>query len=286
MSNEQKKYRFLFIEPFSLPRNSSFARFSSEATKEQKIMNYSGLKHLLEDVEWDYPDGPVAAYGDWPVENREEMCFVAAGRLPVVREACESGKYNAIILAGGGEPGFNEAREIANRYNIPVTSFAYSQMHIASMIGNKFTIIDLAESHNMYYYNLVVQHQFTQRCASIRNIDIPLARPGYTDEFPMFEEQKKALRGESSVAVERAVKEAVEAIEEDSAEVITFGCAATFWIKPFLQKRLTEMGWEIPVLEGYGCAIELAKTMVDLGIHASNLMFPPTRPGYTRVKRF
>ena len=286
MSNEQKKYRFIFIAPFSLPQNSRFTRFSSGATKEQKVINYDGLKHLLEDVEWDYHDGPIAPYGDWPVENREEMCLVAAGRLPVVRIACESGKYNAIILAGGGEPGFNEAREIANRYNIPVTSFAYSQMHIASMIGNKFSIIDLAESHNMYYYNLVVQHQFTHKCASIRNINLPLPRPGHTDEFPMFEEQEKALRGEPSVAVERAVKEAVEAIEEDSAEVITFGCAATFWLKPFLQKRLNELGWEVPVLEGYSCAIGLAKIMVDLGIHASNLMFPAVRSGYTRVKRF
>jgi len=50
--------------------------------------------------------GPLATYGDWPVETREEFALVAAGRLAIVREASESAKYNAIVLLGGGEPGF------------------------------------------------------------------------------------------------------------------------------------------------------------------------------------
>jgi len=45
------------------------------------------------------------------------------------------GKYNAIITTGGIEPGFMEAREIARKYKIPVTACAFSQMHIASMLG-------------------------------------------------------------------------------------------------------------------------------------------------------
>jgi len=31
---------------------------------------------------------------------------------------------------------------------------------MATMLANKFSVIDFAESHNMYYYNLVVQHHF------------------------------------------------------------------------------------------------------------------------------
>jgi Asp/Glu/hydantoin racemase len=158
-------------------------------------------------------------------------------------------------------------------------------MHIASMLGNKFSVIDLAESHNMFYYNLVVQHRFTERCASIRNINFPLPRPGHEKGPFILNERDKALRGEPSEAVERAVKEAVSAIEEDGAEVITFGCSATFWLKPFLQKRLEEMGWEVPVLEGYGCAIVLAKSMVALGVDASGLNFPSDAPKKWRRKK-
>jgi hypothetical protein len=56
-------------------------------------------------------------------------------------------------------------------------------------------------------------------------------------------------------------------------------------MQSFLQKRLKETGWEIPVLEGYSCAIVLAKLFVDLGVDASGLTFPSDRPGQWRRKK-
>lgn len=288
MTGEKKKYRFLFIQPFELSTASTFADkyHTASLSKEQRLrMEYINIRHLLEDVEWDFHGGPAAPYGDWAVETREEFCYVAAARLPIVREACESGKYNAIVLLGGGEPGFLESREIARKYGIPVTSCAFSQMHIASMLGHKFSVIDFTEVHNMFYYDLVVRHGFTDRCASIRNINYYHDRPGYEGGSTIDEERDKALRGEPSEAVEQAVKEAVAAIEEDGAEVITFGCSDAFWLQTFLQKRLNEMGWEIPVLEGYSCAIVLARLFVDLGVDASGLNFPTERPKKWRRKK-
>ena len=285
MPAEEKKFRFLLIHAFRLPNTATCFTLPTDGPKESKILNFENIRPLLEDVEWDIDPGPLATYGDWQVETREEFCLVAAGRLPIVRQACESGKYNAIVLLGGGEPGFQESREIARAYGMPVTSCAFSQMHVASMLGNKFSVIDLAENHNMYYYNLVVQHRFADRCASIRNVNFPLPRPPYKVESTPREESEKALRGERSEMLERAVNEAVAAIEEDGAEVITFGCSATFWLRPFVQRRLNEIGWEVPVLEGYSCAITLAKAMVSLGVDASGLTFPGERPKKWRRKK-
>jgi len=39
------------------------------------------------------------------------------------------------------------------------------------------------------------------------------------------------------------------------------------------------------VLEGYSCAIVLAKLYVDLGVDASGLMFPGDRPRQWRRKK-
>ena len=280
-----KKYRFYLVNAFGLPANSRYRHRPMEGAKEVRLMNYDNVKHLLEDVEWDLHNGAVASYGDWPVENREEFGLAAAARIPIVREGCESGKYNAIVLLGGGEPGFFESREIGRKFNIPVTACGFSQMHFATMLGNKFSVIDMAESHNMYYYNVIVQHRLTDRCASIRNINYPLPRPGSDESRSIPKEKQKALAGERSDMVETALEEAVAAIEEDGAEVITFGCSALFWLQPFLQKRLNDMGWEIPVLEGYSCAIELAKAMVNLGIDASGLTFPGDHPKKIRRKK-
>jgi allantoin racemase len=289
-TKERREYRFLLIRPFTLPGNGRFKgkvapHLPGSVPKEQRLRFYKNIKHLMEDVEWDLHEGPLAPYGDWPVETMEEKCLVAAARLPIVREACESGKYNAIILLGGIDPGFLESREIGRRYKIPVTSSAFSQMHIACMLGNKFSIIDKAEVSIINQYHLVVQYHFAHRCASVRNINIPQLRPGYTDGLVLVEEEQKVLRGETSEAVERTVKESVAAIEEDGAEVINLGCSSLFWLQPYLQRRLNEMGWEVPVLEGYGCSIILAKTLVSLGVDASGLAFPSDRPKKWRRRK-
>jgi allantoin racemase len=284
---DEKRYRFLFIQPFRIPTDSRYLTWVVEGLKEERLMNYENLDlgRLLADVDWEIHPGPLAPYGDWPVENREEFALVAAARLPIVKEACESGRWNAIILLGGGEPGALESREIGKRYGIPVTSCASSQMHVATMLGTRFSIIDLAESHSMYYANLVVQHRMADRCASIRLIDFPLGRPPYTEGISLPKEKEKALRGEPSVGVAAAVTAAVCAIEEDGAEVITFGCSGTFWLQPFVREGLLDRGWDVPVLEGYSTAITQAKLMVDLGVDASGLLFPGDRPRGIRHRK-
>jgi Asp/Glu/hydantoin racemase len=153
------------------------------------------------------------------------------------------------------------------------------------MLGNRFSVVDLAENHNMYYADLVYEHRFAERCASIRNINYPLPRPPQSGKSAVHLAKNRAQRGETSEVVEAAVREAVAAIEEDGAEVITFGCSALFWLKPVLQKRLEEMGWEVPVLEGYSTAITLAKAMVDLGVSASGLTYPGAHPKKWRRRK-
>jgi len=282
------RYRFAMVRSFKLsPASGHPAAAGNGKPKEQQLPNHADVAPLLTDVEWDLVDGPVAPYGDWAVENREEFALVGAARLRIVREACETGRYNAIVLLGGGEPGAPACREIARRYHLPVTSAAFSQMHVASMLGNRFGVIDLAESHSMHYYDLVLQHRFADRCASIRSINFPHSRPpyGHDGDRDIHAEKQKALRGEQSAAVDEASDAAVAAIEEDGADVIFFSCSGMFWLRPFVEKRLHELGWEVPVLDGLSTSIVLAKAMVDLGVDASGLVYPGDRPRRWRPKR-
>jgi allantoin racemase len=285
LSEAKSKYRFLLIQAFSLPPGARYRMRQMQGSKEGMLMNYGDYAHLLQDVDWEVHPGAPAPHGDWPVETREEFCLVGASRLPVVRAACASGKHNAIVLLGGGDPGYAESREIGRRYGIPVSSCAHAQMHVATQLGNRFSIIDIAESHNMRMQDLVVQYRFAGHCASIRNIDFPLPRPPYTDDRPIQEQQEKAERGERSEMLEAAVEQSLVAIEEDGAEVLMLGCSAAFWMRPLLQQRLTALGWEVPVLEGYRCAIEQAKLLVNLGVDASGLAFPIDHPKKWRRKK-
>jgi Asp/Glu/hydantoin racemase len=275
------KPRFLFIQAFDLPLGSPYLHREYEGGKEAQLMNHASLKELLADVDWELDRGPVAAYGDWPVESREEYCIVGAGRLPIVRKACESGKYDAIVLLGGGDPGFQESREIARPYNVPVTACAHSQMHVASMLGQRFSVIEMGENLAMYYRDLIRLYGFEGRCASIRNINYKLARPNRTDSIDIRTEKAK---GESSEMFMAALEQSINAVEQDGAEVLIFGCSCNYWMQPLLQKRLEDIGWEVPVLEGYSSAIALAKTLLTLKRTSSGITFPSDRPRKVRSR--
>ena len=283
MAGERK--RLLLVQAFSFPEGARHYLRSPEGGRETQLMNYPDFAPLLADVDWDLDPGPLAPQGVAYVETREEFARVGVARLPIVRAACESGRYDAVVLLGGGDPGFIEAREIGQRHNIPVTACAHAQMHIAAMLGNKFSVIDISEAHNMHYYNLVVQYRCVEKCASIRCIDFPLPRASNPDARPIGPEKAAAERGERSEMLERAVAEFVAAIEEDGAEVIILGCSAAFWMQPFLRKRLRASGWEVPVLEGYSAAIAMAKMLTGLGVSVSGLAYPSDRPGKWRRKK-
>ena len=85
--------------------------------------------------------------------------------------------------------------------------------------------------------------------------------------------------------LEVSVRESVAAIEDDGAEVLILGCSAAYWMQPHLQQRLAALGWDVPVLEGYRCAIAQAKTMVDLGVSASGVAFPVDHPPKWRRRK-
>jgi allantoin racemase len=282
---QTNKYRFLLINAFSLAPGSAFQMRSFTGPKETQLYNYEDLKPFLADIDWELHPGARTTHGNFPVTTKEAFMSVGNNRLPLVREACASGKYSAIVLLGGGDPGYMEAREIAHHYRIPVTSSAHAQMHIAGLLGNKFSIVDIAETHNMQMHQLVVQYRLTERCASIRNVNFPLPSPNYPDDRPIQAERDRAVQSGTSDMLDAAVRESIAAIEEDGADVIMLGCSAAFWMQPLLQKKLSEIGWDVPVLEGARSAIAVAKMLVDLGLNASGLAFPGERPAKWRRKK-
>ncbi|HYF07299.1 MAG TPA: aspartate/glutamate racemase family protein [Acetobacteraceae bacterium] len=279
------RYRFLLINAFSLSEKAAYRMRAYTGRKEDMVLNHEVAAPLLADVEWDAHAGAPATHGDWPVETQEEFLSVGYNRLRVVQEACESGRYNAIVLLGGGDPGYLAAREIGKRHGVAVTSCAHAQMHLAFLLGHRFSILDISEVHNAQMVELVHQYRMTDRCASVRNVDVPLSRPANAGRPTIPDQKARHERGERSDMVEEAVAQSVAAIEEDGAEVIILGCSASYWLQPVLKRRLFDLGWDVPVLEGVKSAVAVARLLVDLGHTASGLMIPNDPPRAIRRRR-
>jgi Asp/Glu/hydantoin racemase len=280
------RYRFLLISAFSLPEGANYRMRAFRGKKMDMLLNGERLAPMLEGVEWEVHPGALATHGPFPVEMREEFAITGVNRLPLVREACESGKWNAIILLGGGDPGYAEAREIGHRYRVAVTACAHAQMYAACMLGTRFSILDISENHNLRMADLVVQYRMTDRCASIRNLEFPLPRPAHAGRVSVQDESERHASGEPSAMLEAAVTDSVSAIEEDGAESIIHACSAAYWLQAPLSQRLAELGWDVPVLEGYSAAVAQAKMLVDLGVDASGLAFPADPPKRVRRRKF
>ena len=284
------KYKFILIPPFHLPDENEFTvpgySVPQNKPKEERLLNADFVLPHLEDVEWELHPGAKPPYGNWSVETREEFAHAATARMSCVREACETGKYDAAILLGGGEPGFLESREIGREFGVVVTANAFSQMYLATMLGDGFSIIDIEGVHNVYYRDLIRTHQLTHRCRSIRSIGYSLPRPGDTDPDTLTKQCEAVARGDQNIVVERAVNQAEAAIVEDGAEVITLGCSMTFFLKPHIERGLKERGWDVPVLEGYTSSIELAKLMLNLNVNASGITYMGARPPKTNSRLY
>tara|TARA_S200000501_G_scaffold233367_1_gene218933 strand:+ start:5216 stop:6088 length:873 start_codon:yes stop_codon:yes gene_type:complete len=282
------KYKFILIPPFHLPDEDQFTvpgySIPKDKPKEERLLNNDFVLKHLEDVDWELHPGAKPPYGNWSVETREEFAHAATARMGCVRQACETGKYNAAILLGGGEPGFLESREIGREFGVVVTANAFSQMYLATMLGDSFSIIDIEGVHNVFYRDLIRTHQLQHRCRSIRSIGYSLPRPGDTDPDTLTVQCEAVAKGDQNIVVERAVDQAEAAIVEDGAEVITLGCSMTFFLQPHIEKGLRDRGWDVPVLEGYTASIELAKLMVNLGVNASGITYMGARPTRTRSK--
>jgi allantoin racemase len=180
-----------------------------------RIIREIEAESLLKGIKWDFDlgmPGPI-------VENREELAQIVPGVLKLVREACESGKYNAIILT-------LDCMAINIRQNI-------------------------------------MSYGMNEKCASVRSIEWPV---------------RNKLNLDPAEAVEDFVKECIEAIEKDGADVVVVGCAALIYMQQSVHKRLKELGYDVPVSHPVRCANEMAKALVNMKVSQSKYAYPSTTP--------
>ena len=232
--------------------------------------NVTGLRQmeaegLLDGIDWDVDEGVPGP----TVENREELAEVVPGVLKLVRAACESGRYDAVVALGGLEPGLYAAMEIGAHFGIPVVGCTHSQVAYASIMGHKFTLMDTLESMAIPIRQNLMSYGMNEKCVSLRSI-----------EWPVME-----IFANPSGAADAFVQEAIEAIEQDGADLIVCGCTALVVAQPFAQERLIAAGYDIPVLHSYRCAIEMAKSLVKMKVSQSKYAFPSKAPKKRMVPR-
>jgi allantoin racemase len=195
------------------------------------------------------------AHGPVSVESAYDEAQAVPSTLELVKQAEKDG-YDAVVLACFSDPGLEAAREAVS---IPVLGIGECTLHVATMLGYKFSILTTYPERVPSKERHVVSHGFGSVLASVRPLEMSVL------EMDAEPERTKA----------RILEVATAAVQEDGAEVIVLGCAGLAGYAHDIAQEL-----KVVVLDPSPIAIKMAEMFVTLGLKHSKrgiYAFPPPR---------
>jgi len=186
------------------------------------------------------------AKGPNTIESAYDEAYAIPPTLELVKKANAEG-YDAVILACFSDPGLEAAKEIST---IPVVGIEEATLHMAAMLGAKFSIMTPRKQRIASKCEHVHMRGLTHFLASVRSLELSVAE---TDADPA-----KTKR--------RLMEVANAAVEEDGAEVIIMGCAGMAGYAEEIERAL-----KIKVLDPAAVALKTAEAMADLGLTHSKV---------------
>lgn len=184
------------------------------------------------------PMGPVS------IESHYDEALAVPGILHVITQGEQAG-VDGYVIACFGDPGLKAARELAKG---PVIGIAEAAMHVASMIGSRFSVVTTLGRTIGQAWHLAEIYGMKRFCANVRACELPvleLEKPG-------------------SQARELILQECRQAIREDGCDVIVLGCAG---MADLCSTLAQELG--IPVVDGVTAATGVLETLIRQKLHTS-----------------
>lgn len=194
------------------------------------------------------PNGPLA------IESSYDEAMCAPGVLELVKKANEE-KYDAVILACFSDPALEQAREISD---ILVTGIEEISLHVAAMLGAKFTVLTMTDKRVPSKVAHVRRFKLEGSLASVRPLGMSVAE----------------IEADEKRACAQILKVAKEAAEQDGAEVIVLGCAGMAGYADIVR---SDLGME--VIDPSSLALKVTEALVSADLKQSKrgyYSYPPS----------
>ncbi len=184
------------------------------------------------------------AMGPVSIESHYDEALAVPGLLQEIT-AGERAGVDGYVIACFGDPGLKAARELARG---PVVGIAEAAMHLASMVGTRFSVVTTLGRTIGQARHLAEAYGMDRFCANVRACELPVLE----------------LEEPGSQARERIVAECRLALEQDGADCIVLGCAGMADLCAHIQQVLG-----VPVIDGVAAGVQLAESLVALGLRTS-----------------
>jgi allantoin racemase len=217
-----------------------------------------GFRKLSDLEALEYPGVTLShaeiAAGPGSIESEFEAAMSVPGTLTEVRKADSDG-VDAVIIDCMGDPGLRPAREITD---MVVIGPAQTAMHIAAMLGHKFSVITVMRRLKPSFENTAALCGLSTKLASVRSVDIPVLE----------------LEADMAETLHRLIEEGRKAVDEDGAEALIFGCTGLMGCAAGLRAGLLAKGMDVPVIDPIPTAISIAYGLVLAGLSQSKTTYP------------
>jgi allantoin racemase len=188
-------------------------------------------------------------------EFDEALCIPDTIRRAIEAERAGA---DAIVIDCMGDPGMNACREAVT---IPVLGPCQCAIHVASILGNRFSFITVLERLRAMLHHIVAGYGLSDNFASFDAVDIPVLEIGHDSE-----------------RLGRALTEkAIKAVNEDHAGAIVLGCTGFLGLAERMSEGLQAQGIHVPVIDPIPLSIRMADTLVRCGLSHSKTVFPAPR---------
>ena len=209
-----------------------------------------------------------------------EVKMVSIGKGPVILESYYNRLLSEFFVLQEGEKTKNEdfdalvldcmfgpaVKPLREVLDIPVVSPLECSIYVAALLGKKFSVLVLNNSHAEALEEKIRESGLSHwKLASIRSLDISLEKGQYY-VYGIKEKilSKKDIEGKVLTVARKAMR-------EDNADVILIGCTALPTIVN-LEKVHEELG--IPVISPGLVTVRMAELMVDLDLKQSKKAYP------------
>lgn len=183
--------------------------------------------------------------GPRSIECIYDEILSSAGTLELVISELDS--IDAVAIACYSDhPTIYALREITDK---PVIGIAEASMHMACMLGYKFSVVTTNREWEPLLWDAVNHYGLAGRCASVRTTGMPVLA------------LESASPEETYAMILTAARQAVEM---DGAEVICLGCAGMAGLDKKLENELG-----VPVVDGVISALKFLEGMVGCGLKTS-----------------
>jgi len=194
-------------------------------------------------------------------ESIEQHYDVAWAELFTLRELerAEEERYDAVISYCFDDPALLAAKE---KLRIPVVGIQEPSIHLASMLGRRFSIVSVGGEPGIgCARDEVGRYGLEGRLASVRVVNIPVLD----------------IRKDREKLQSTMLAEARQAVDHDGADVIVLGCGGLLGLAAELQTELN-----VPVIDPGEVALKIAEDLVRLGLAQSKKAFPFPSPKMRR----